>query len=793
MKCPRCGINNPEIARFCYDCGNPIPKYAQVPPFTWRDKTQQCRTPEELVPIAERCWAEAVSYLHGGNWERWFRDDLKRNDLVAQIATVKAAHASQDAALDAFLRFLDPSFPQPVLRLAASALDFGVVPWQAQRSLDLDVINGGSGCLSGRLSGLPAWLQASPLEFANHARQMLKLTVKTDGLTPSRQPYAAQFIIDAGMGGRALVAVSLTVPEPQLALDMTVVDLGSAYQGEALSGSLMIHNHGGSAFEAGVTKDASWVNVSPSKLWIEAGKSKEVQVTAGTAQMKLGRHSAKLTVEAKGGGWSQVGEAQIIANLPWFKTFWQRWAVTLDWAAVGMLLALVWFGITRPELLGENSFSGKFRPVYFVGELPALLAIASGWLGILLFRVGRPEYKLEGCWVRLLALVLPWLFNPLSALAGTAIAASGVVLALRADVWPGLLVSLVLCGVVGAVAAGLLHRPAKTQRRSWSGLFGAVFSIVVVVGIMYLGMQPRFWWRLAGTVVMPASGSNVTQWAFVPGGATLASGSSGSTTWLWRVSDGVFLPALTDHGSRVRSAAFTPAGTMLATGSDDYAVRLWRVSDGRLLRTLECAGSVDSIAFSPDGTILASGCSDRTVRLWRVSDGALLRTLQGYEQAVVSMAFAPDGTMLASTSSATVWLWQVSDGELLHKLDAHGAISSVAFAPDGGTLATGSHQGDVELWRASDGALLQTLKGNTYRDAQAVAFAPDGATLAASSSDGMVRLWQLSDGRLLRTLVGHTDSVDSMVFAPDGGTLASVSSDGTVKLWRVGDKNRPEE
>jgi len=302
-------------------------------PFRWRDGTI-AHQPEDLAPIANLNWDEARSYFESNDWEKWFKDQ-HRHDLADQIKKVKHQYNDINQALDAFLRSLDQSFPLPKLQVKQLSLNAGVVPWRSRRTLDLEIVNTGSGCLTGNFPNLPACLQIDPAGFSTHERQAVKVTLDAGMLSPSPKPQTSLLTIDAGQGGRIQVPITLTIPEPHLQISSPSLDLGTAYQGEAVGGSLTVSNSGPSPFILNVTVQEGWLNVEPPSLLCTPGSNKELQITANTQGLSLGKKLVQLEIKAKANQWEQRVPVQIALNLSAFRTFFKYWAPPIAFTLVG--------------------------------------------------------------------------------------------------------------------------------------------------------------------------------------------------------------------------------------------------------------------------------------------------------------------------------------------------------------------------------------------------------------------------------------------------------------------------
>jgi serine/threonine protein kinase len=427
--------------------------------FRWQDGTQ-AQEPKELVAIANQNWEEAIGYYTGDAWEKWLKE-VHRNDLHAQLLRIKSLHHTPDQGLDAFLRVLDPGLDLPSLSLPQPELDAGIVPWQKQVELTLDVVNLGGGCLQGRvISNTPA-LHVDPVEIVTHGFQKIKLVLDAGQLSPGGKVQVLSLVIDAGVGGKQPVDVKVVVPEPRLKIRPTQIDFGLTSRGEAMVGSVKVSNQGGSAFVAEVTSTAAWSSVEPARFLCTPGKSYQLKLRADTRFLGIGRNQAELVVRARCGSWEQTSRVKVNVSLSAFHTFWKVWAFPLAWLA-----GWTFFG----SLLG--SFMGTW------------MQTAGG-------QISSPvDGMLLGALFGAFLCVLP----------GTLIGALGRVdgkrgkLGARGGFWLGLSVGFLVGGVAGYLVTRLLEWLSYSlSTGEASGLFGGLVGGVtgLIFGAILLRMVRR--------------------------------------------------------------------------------------------------------------------------------------------------------------------------------------------------------------------------------------------------------------------------------------------------------------
>ena len=275
----------------------------------------------------------------------------------------------------------------------------------------------------------------------------------------------------------------------------------------------------------------------------------------------------------------------------------------------------------------------------------------------------------------------------------------------------------------------------------------------------------------------------VTQIAFSPDGATLASMSADRTIRLWDIATGTHIHTLSGHQSYIYSVAFSPDGLTLASGSENGKIRLWNVTTGQYRVTLEGhQSSVYSVAFSSDGSTLASGSSDQTIRLWNATTGLYKVTLEGHSETINSVAFSSDGSTLASGSSdRTIRLWNATTGFHKQTLTGHtSSIYDISFIEDGKTFASRGGNNTIRLWDAATGQHKDTV---TLNDFQNISISSDRRMLAGVDSNHRISLWDIATESEVASLTGHTSNIYSLRFSPDDKILASGSSDRTIRLW----------
>ena len=148
------------------------------------------QTTSDLVRLCDQNWADARQHLAGGDFEHWFRA-RNRHDLVAKTHSARL-EPDLDAALEAFLRRLDPRLPAPRLSIDPPALDFGRVGGGAGAMRRLVLRNTGRGYARFQMQASVSWLQLEPSRAGCRSGVEVEVSVRLVAATlPLRRDHQA--------------------------------------------------------------------------------------------------------------------------------------------------------------------------------------------------------------------------------------------------------------------------------------------------------------------------------------------------------------------------------------------------------------------------------------------------------------------------------------------------------------------------------------------------------------------------------------------------------------------------
>ncbi len=251
------------------------------------------------------------------------------------------------------------------------------------------------------------------------------------------------------------------------------------------------------------------------------------------------------------------------------------------------------------------------------------------------------------------------------------------------------------------------------------------------------------------------------------------------------------------HRWGVSQVAFSPDGAFVASGGTDGVLVVWNVASGEesLRVKISRMGGVTALCFSSDGSMLAAAGGDATIGIWKTDSWDKMSTLdQGQLLPATSLGFSPDGKRLYearrdgnvgfSTVSTTKhnllsgnwsmnpprdmvlgteenFVYVLVESGRLKKLNikkrefaakfdrGHSDGTTISLSGDGRQILEGSESGEIRIRNAATGKTSRTIKGHVGPVNQVVPFS-NGEKCVSGGADGSVKIWQLSTGKLLR-------------------------------------------
>jgi serine/threonine protein kinase len=192
-------------------------------PFVFRSGAV-AHTTEELAALCDRHWSDARRHLADGDFDHWFRA-RNRHDLVAKARSAKLDR-NPDAALEAFLRRLNPRLPAPELVVEPLVLDFGLVPRSGTVRRVLKLRNKGRGYCQVGLSASVAWLGFDPIQVDCVSGSEMLVEVQLDAAAlPLRRDHQAVVACIPDRGVRISIPVTARLSLVREATRRTVVAL----------------------------------------------------------------------------------------------------------------------------------------------------------------------------------------------------------------------------------------------------------------------------------------------------------------------------------------------------------------------------------------------------------------------------------------------------------------------------------------------------------------------------------------------------------------------------------------
>ncbi len=275
---------------------------------------------EELLALAVKHWSYAAGILHDGTIANWLRRTL-HDPAAAQAAeaAVQQWPGSPDAALDAFIRQLNPAtLPPGKMELRTTSIRPPSVAAGQRFRQEIEIANLGQGYLRGEILSTQPWVTVGRA-FACPPGQVCKVPIEiaTAGLAPGRPHVAAVTLTPIG-GSPEVVAIQVTVAEggttpmqvgptsPAIEVSPKVVDFGTV-DPKALSTpqvEVTVTNISKTAVQVRVQGAPRWLLSKPDTFRLVPG-AKQVVGLVGRVDKVRGREQKVVLTFALAGGSDQ--------------------------------------------------------------------------------------------------------------------------------------------------------------------------------------------------------------------------------------------------------------------------------------------------------------------------------------------------------------------------------------------------------------------------------------------------------------------------------------------------------
>jgi WD40 repeat protein/tRNA A-37 threonylcarbamoyl transferase component Bud32 len=196
---------------------------------------------------------------------------------------------------------------------------------------------------------------------------------------------------------------------------------------------------------------------------------------------------------------------------------------------------------------------------------------------------------------------------------------------------------------------------------------------------------------------------SVTSLSWSPDGRLIVSTGLSKQALVWEVETRKRLVALRGHTSLVSVVAWSPDGSRIASGGLDKTVRIYQVEGWKEIFVYQGhADSVMALAWSPDGARIASAGEDKTVQVWEAANGHHILTYTRHSDEVTTLAWSPDGSRIASGGEdKTVQIWDAVTGDVLVTYQEHPEdVNILVWSPDGSRIASAGDDGLIHVWQA---------------------------------------------------------------------------------------------
>ncbi len=308
-----------------------------------------------------------------------------------------------------------------------------------------------------------------------------------------------------------------------------------------------------------------------------------------------------------------------------------------------------------------------------------------------------------------------------------------------------------------------------------------------------------FWDASTGEQVSELCGDSVVTDAWFTGVDRQAVLTTGSSSSLWDLTTGKWIPPAFDHGTYPDFLWVRPDGRWFLAAYQD-TLHVWEFGGHRRIGPLRHPSLIRWADLEPSGRYLVIAGAGGTAQLWDLAGLEGLVPPMRHELEAVGGAFGPGGKVLLASSDAKggyQQVWEAATGEPVAPPMRHGgSIAASGHVPellsaDGRRVASAGGDRKAHVWSTATGEPLLTLA--LEADPSSVALSPDGGWIAIGewagapagadgAARGVVRVWDAISGTVVGAAMDHPEGTPQVKFTLEGPRLLTTAG-GWLRIW----------
>ena len=213
----------------------------------------------------------------------------------------------------------------------------------------------------------------------------------------------------------------------------------------------------------------------------------------------------------------------------------------------------------------------------------------------------------------------------------------------------------------------------------------------------------KFWqmgtWALAKSIA--AHTEEIEDFVFSRNSKLVISGGTDNLIFVWNIDTWKKVTSLREHTAWILSLDYSPHGDILVTGGMDSQVIVWDTKNWSILKKFKAhEGWVRFVKFSSSGKFLFSLGTDRFLNIWSFPDfGTRAKIKIEAKGDFTGMDICPDEEEVYITAGDHLYIYNIHTGEKSGEMDLQTKATGITFFPKRYYFITSDSEGFVKLWK----------------------------------------------------------------------------------------------